>query len=130
MFRETLFAGTILAGTLAAPSIGEPIIIDSFAGGGGASTGIEMALGHGRRECLPAEAMNLIVSRRALHATRALAAGQAIERGDIAALRPSCGLPPTAEDALVGLVLARNVERGAPFVNEDLGSARRTRDVA
>ncbi len=45
MFRETLFAGTILAGTLAAPSIGEPIIIDSFAGGGGASTGIKMALG-------------------------------------------------------------------------------------
>lgn len=45
MFRETLFAGTILAGNLAAPSIGEPIIIDSFAGGGGASTGIEMALG-------------------------------------------------------------------------------------
>lgn len=44
MFRESLFAGTMLAAT-ALPHAGEPIIIDSFAGGGGASTGIEMALG-------------------------------------------------------------------------------------
>lgn len=46
MFRETLFAGTVRGGALASPPVGEPIIIDSFAGGGGASTGIEMALGH------------------------------------------------------------------------------------
>lgn len=63
MFRETLFAGTILAGTLAAPSIGEPIIIDSFAGGGGASTGIEMALGRS-----PDYAINHDAAALALHA--------------------------------------------------------------
>ncbi len=62
MFRETLFAGTILAGTLAAPSIGEPIIIDSFAGGGGASTGIEMALGRS-----PDYAINHDADALALH---------------------------------------------------------------
>jgi sialic acid synthase SpsE len=81
---------------------------------------VEMALGHGRRECLPVEAMNLIVSRRALHAKRTLMAGEAIARGDVVALRPSCGLSPTAEESLIGSVMARQVERGAPFVSEDL----------
>jgi DNA (cytosine-5)-methyltransferase 1 len=41
----TLFAGTILAGLALAAPAGRPLIIDSFAGGGGASTGIEQALG-------------------------------------------------------------------------------------
>lgn len=64
MFRETLLAGTLLAG-LSAPNVpqGEPIIIDSFAGGGGASTGIEMALGRS-----PDIAINHNAAALALHA--------------------------------------------------------------
>ncbi len=61
MFRETLFAGTMLAGTML--PAGEPIIIDSFAGGGGASTGIEMALGRS-----PDYAINHDADALALHA--------------------------------------------------------------
>lgn len=40
MFRDELFASVA---TEVLP--GRPLIVDSFAGGGGASTGIEMALG-------------------------------------------------------------------------------------
>jgi sialic acid synthase SpsE len=54
----------------------------------------QTALGHGRRECLPTEAVNLTASRRALHATRTLAAGDVIAADDVVALRPSRGLPP------------------------------------
>lgn len=64
MFHETLLAGSLLAG-LSAPGVpqGEPIIIDSFAGGGGASTGIEMALNRS-----PDIAINHNADALALHA--------------------------------------------------------------
>lgn len=62
MFRESLFAGTMLAAA-ALPYGGEPIIIDSFAGGGGASTGIEQALGRS-----PDYAINHNAAALALHA--------------------------------------------------------------
>jgi sialic acid synthase SpsE len=80
----------------------------------------EVELGHGRRECLPAEAVNLIAARRALYATHALPAGHIVRARDVAVLRPSCGLPPRAEGALLGAVLTRDLEQGAPFVGEDL----------
>lgn len=62
MFRESLFAGTMLAAA-SLPYSGEPIIIDSFAGGGGASTGIEQALGRS-----PDYAINHNAAALALHA--------------------------------------------------------------
>lgn len=62
MFRESLFAGTMLAAA-ALPYSGDPIIIDSFAGGGGASTGIEQALGRS-----PDYAINHNAAALALHA--------------------------------------------------------------
>lgn len=62
MFRESLFAGTMLAAA-SLPYCGEPIIIDSFAGGGGASTGIEQALGRS-----PDYAINHNAAALALHA--------------------------------------------------------------
>jgi sialic acid synthase SpsE len=90
----------------------------------------QTALGHGRRECSPAEAVNLTASRRALHASRALASGHAITPDDIAVLRPARGLPPGLEHELVGSVLARTVEAGAPFFSADLSSCRSQRGVA
>jgi sialic acid synthase SpsE len=80
------------------------------------------ALGHGRRECLPAEAANLIASRRGLHAARALEAGHVVNAGDIAVLRPCSGLSPARQPSLVGSVLSRDIEAGAPFTSVDLCS--------
>jgi sialic acid synthase SpsE len=90
----------------------------------------QQALGHGRRECLPAEAMNLTASRRALHTTRALVPGQRIERDDIAVLRPSRGLSPALADELIGTVVTRAIDAGAPFLGHDLPSVREQRGVA
>jgi sialic acid synthase SpsE len=88
------------------------------------------ALGHGRRECLPAEAVNLTASRRALHTTRALAVGDVIAADDVAALRPSRGLPPNLKTELIGTTVARAIEAGAPFLGHDLPVTRSHRGVA
>ena len=80
----------------------------------------QAALGHGRRECLPTEAVNLTASRRALHATRALVAGDVIAAADVVALRPSRGLPPNLKTELVGTTVTRAIEAGAPFLGHDL----------
>jgi sialic acid synthase SpsE len=90
----------------------------------------QQALGHGRKECLPAEAANVIPSRRALHASRALAAGHVVRDDDVTALRPSSGLAPDLEKDLAGSVLGRSVEEGAPFFDADLVFDRRRRGVA
>jgi sialic acid synthase SpsE len=90
----------------------------------------QLAIGHGRRECLPAEAVNLTASRRALHSTRAMASGHTIERDDIAVLRPSRGLSPALQEELVGTVIQRPIEAGAPFVGHDLPSVRSQRGAA
>ncbi|MBB4185841.1 DNA (cytosine-5)-methyltransferase 1 [Sinorhizobium terangae] len=45
MFRTDLFSETSTDALMASAYLGAPLIIDSFAGGGGASTGIEEALG-------------------------------------------------------------------------------------
>lgn len=52
-----------LSAVPATPRPGRPLIIDSFAGGGGASTGIEMALGRS-----PDIAINHNAAALALHA--------------------------------------------------------------
>jgi sialic acid synthase SpsE len=90
----------------------------------------QAALGHGRRECLPPEAVNLTASRRALHATRPLAAGEVIAPDDIVALRPSRGLPPNLKHELVGITVTRAIEAGAPFLGHDLPMTRSHRGVA
>jgi len=90
----------------------------------------EAALGHGRRECLPAEAVNLTASRRSLHTTRALPTGHVVTANDIAVVRPSRGLSPSLQDELVGVTLTRAVEAGAPFLGHDLAASRSHRGVA
>jgi sialic acid synthase SpsE len=90
----------------------------------------QAALGHGRRECLPSEAVNLTASRRALHTTRALAIGDVIASEDIVALRPSRGLPPNLKSDLVGTTAARPIGAGAPFVGHDLSMTGSDRGVA
>jgi sialic acid synthase SpsE len=78
------------------------------------------ALGSGLKECLPAEAVNVQASRRGLYAVRAMAAGHRITSSDVQALRPASALSPDLQDALVGSVLARDMEAGMPFLCSDL----------
>lgn len=88
------------------------------------------ALGHGFKECLAAEAPNLIPSRRSLHATRSLTPGDIVRPSDVVALRPGNGLPPDAEERLVGVRLTRQIAAGEPFEDQDVAEESWCRDVA
>jgi N-acetylneuraminate synthase/N,N'-diacetyllegionaminate synthase len=70
--------------------------------------------------CLPAEAVNVRASRRALYATRDLEPGETIRPDDVVALRPASGLPASRWHELVGCRLQRPVSAGAPFEIHDL----------
>lgn len=80
------------------------------------------ALGHGRKECLDVEAVNVTASRRGLYATRSLAAGERLREQDVACLRPAAGLPANRWAAVAGRRLARAVAAGAPLVEADLAA--------
>jgi sialic acid synthase SpsE len=88
------------------------------------------ALGHGRKECLPAEEGNLVTSRRALHASRALRSGHVVTGDDVIIVRPADGLPPSALVSLIGTELVRDLSVGEPFLEADLDVMRRHRAVA
>jgi N,N'-diacetyllegionaminate synthase len=88
------------------------------------------ALGAGEKICLPAEAVNVAASRRALYAARPLPAGHVVTAADVTALRPGTGLPAGRETDLVGCRLPRAIDAGQPFRESDCGSQRRHRDVA
>jgi sialic acid synthase SpsE len=74
--------------------------------------------------------VNLTASRRSLHATRSLAVGHIVTAADIAVLRPSRGLSPSLFDELIGTVLTRAIDEGAPFLGYDLPSSRSHSGVA
>ena len=78
------------------------------------------ALGDGRKRCLPAEAPNLVPSRRGLYARRALRAGERITEADVVALRPATEMAPADLPRLIGSTLRRNVPAGAAFEAQDL----------
>lgn len=88
-----------------------------------------ISLGHGRRECLPAEAGNVTASRRSLHAVRALAPGDLVAASDVTALRPSSGVPASALDDLLGARVLRAITAGERFRDDDLRAGGR-REVA
>lgn len=78
------------------------------------------ALGDGDKRCLPAEAPNVIPSRRGLYARRALQAGDRIAASDVIALRPATRLAPGDVGALIGRLVPRDIAAGQPFTPEDL----------
>jgi N,N'-diacetyllegionaminate synthase len=78
------------------------------------------ALGHGRRECLPAESDNRTPSRRSLWAKRSLPVGHVVGADDVAVLRPGTGLAPSLESRLIGVRLTRSIASGEPFLAIDL----------
>lgn len=91
---------------------------------------VAQALGHGRRECLPAEAGNVTASRRSLHAARKLEVGHVIADGDLRALRPATGIAPSFAAELAGAVLCRAVVEGAALLPSHLRENRSDRGAA
>ena len=79
-----------------------------------------IALGDGRKRCLPAEAPNVIPSRRGLYAKRAMRAGECVTEADVIALRPATTLRPSELPRLVGSVLDRDVPAGDAFESCDI----------
>ena len=85
---------------------------------------LRVSLGDGRKVPQPAERPNLVPSRRGLYAVRRLAPGTRITEADVEIVRPASGLAPGAVDALVGAVVRREIEAGAPFEAGDLALER------
>lgn len=78
------------------------------------------ALGHGRKTCMPAEAVNVRASRRSLYALTSLAAGEVVTEDVVVALRPAGGLDASRWQELIGVRLTREVRAGAVFVDSDI----------
>ena len=88
------------------------------------------ALGHGRKECLPAESANVQASRRAIRAARPLRAGERVREEDVTYLRPATGLWPGRIRHLVGVRIGRDVAAGESFDDRDLLEQDAPRDIA
>lgn len=71
------------------------------------------ALGTGEKRCEPAEAPNLVPSRRALYARRLLPVGTIISEADLIALRPGDGIPAHRIHDVVGCRVISDVSAGA-----------------
>jgi sialic acid synthase SpsE len=78
------------------------------------------ALGDGRKRCQPAEAPNVVPSRRGLYARRPMRAGERVTEADVIALRPATQVAPADLLRLVGSVLDRDIEAGAAFELRDI----------
>ena len=79
-------------------------------------------IGTGRKVCQPVERPNVTPSRRALHARRALRAGEILHEADLTALRPGIGIPADRIDELIGARVARDVASGAALTHADVDS--------
>ena len=93
----------------------------------------QRALGDGRKVCVPAEAANIVSSRRGVYAARDLRAGEQVTPEALAILRPARGLDPRDAGAIIGCVVTRDIRAGEPFTERDLAMRpipTRWRDVA
>jgi sialic acid synthase SpsE len=80
----------------------------------------EMLVGTGGKRVLDCERAALQPVRRSIVAARDLAAGERLGWADFAWVRPRNGLPPGAEERLVGGTLAVDIGRGTPILPEHL----------
>lgn len=81
------------------------------------------ALGSGRKDCLAAEAVNAVASRRSLCARRGLPAGHLLGADDLVALRPATGVPPAMLSAVLGRRLRQDITVGQPLTLSHLDSS-------
>jgi sialic acid synthase SpsE len=82
------------------------------------------SLGDGQKLLQPAEAPNLVPSRRGLYAARALKAGHRITADDVIALRPFNGLSPAELPLLINNVVPRDIAAGTSFFVKDIALPR------
>lgn len=80
----------------------------------------ETVLGDGVKQPRAPELENREVARRSWHATRDLHAGTIISDGDLVALRPAIGVPPSTP--LAGLRLRTTVSAGQPVHHADVAA--------
>ena len=80
----------------------------------------EAAMGDGNKRPVPAEAAIAAVVRRSMHAARSLPAGHVLEDGDLVALRPGTGIPPSSCTRLLGRALRVEVLRGEMLQEQSL----------
>lgn len=99
---------------------------DEFAGYVDVVRAASAALGDGQKRPSSSEQETRRLARRSWHATRPLSNGSQIEPGDVVALRPATGLPPSVE--VVGATLRRDVRAGEVLVeaavDRDFGRTR------
>jgi N,N'-diacetyllegionaminate synthase len=76
------------------------------------------ALGHPPKKSVPQEEIERYWIRRGLWALRAIRAGNAIEHGDIAALRPRHGLGAEYLEYVIGHKAAKDIEKGMPLTED------------
>lgn len=82
------------------------------------------SLGDGQKMLQPAEAANLVPSRRGLYAARPLRAGQRVTAEDVIALRPFNGLSPADLPLLLNTVVPRDMAAGTSFFVKDIALPR------
>jgi N-acetylneuraminate synthase/N,N'-diacetyllegionaminate synthase len=81
---------------------------------------VEATLGDGVKAPRPSEAPVAAAARKSLHWRRALEAGARVAAGDLVALRPGTGLPPSVLPAVVGRRLTTAVRAGTPVLEREL----------
>lgn len=80
---------------------------------------VESSIGSGEKAPRASERAIAAVARKSLHWRVGLEAGAAVEGGEVVALRPGTGLPPSRLPELVGRRLQRDVSAGAMVRDED-----------
>ena len=78
------------------------------------------ALGSGEKRCEPAEAPNLVPSRRALYARHDLINGAVVGEADLIALRPGRGIPANRIHDIVGLRVRGGARAGDAIQYEQI----------
>lgn len=83
---------------------------------------LKLAIGNGEKKLEENEVNTVIVQRRAVRATRDLAAGEVLSKDDLFPLRPcpEGAVSPADIDTLVGKKLTRNLVNGEHFLPSDV----------
>lgn len=85
---------------------------------------VESALGDGVKAPRPSEAPIARIGRRSLHWARSLEDGAVVRAEDLTVLRPATGIEPAAMPFIVGRVVRRHVNAGAPVATTDFEASR------
>lgn len=86
---------------------------------------LEVAMGDGSKQLMPAEVANREVMQKGIVASQDLSCGEVLLSGALRVTRPAAGLPPSWLRSLVGLRLARDVARGEPITLESVAWSTR-----